>query len=144
MSAELIAFLAALVSAVAVFFSAFVPAILDHRKAKRDRIAAEQERIRDAANKILRHLANFRHTGQEDQVKASGFPSHQQATAEMRGAYDAWALVVMPRLDTARRERVQDIRHELGRGELRETEGKDISVSTELFDLTWIATENVH
>lgn len=121
-----------------------VPACLDSKRAKRERLIAERERIRDAAMKLLRHLANFRHLEQEDQKLAAGLSSHQQVTAEMRGAYDAWALTVMPRLNDAHQNRAREIRKkELGRDNLKNTEAKDISISNEIFELTWTASENV-
>ena len=129
---------------VVAILSGLVPACLDWTRAKRERVAAERERIREAAARLLRNLANFRNLGQTDQEQAAGLSSHQQVTAEMRGAYDAWAIVVMPRLDVSRQRRVREIRKkELGRGNLKNTEAQDMSLSIELFDLTWTAYENV-
>jgi hypothetical protein len=126
---------------VVAILNGLVPACLDSKRAKRERTAAERERIRKAAAQLLRNLANFRHPGQDDQKLAAGSPSHQQVTADMRGAYDAWALVVMPRLDASRQGRVKEIREkELGRDNLKNTEAK---VSSEIFELTWIASRNV-
>ena len=124
--------------------SGLIPAILEGRRAKRQRISNEQESIRQAAATLLRNLANFRHTLADNQAEASGFASYLQATAEMRGAYDAWALTVMPRLNASQQERVRKIRqNELGRDNLRNTEGQDISMSKEIFELTWTARGNV-
>ena len=89
----------AVLSGLVALLNSLIPAYLDSKRAERERVAAEQARIREAAAKLLRNLANFRHSGQEDQKLAAGLPSHQQVTADMRGAYDAWELVVMPRLD---------------------------------------------
>jgi predicted P-loop ATPase len=134
-------------AAIVILFGSIiglVPVLLDWKKSKRERIAAEQERIHEASVKLLRNLANFRHLEQEDQTLAAGLPSHQQVTAEMRGSYDAWGLVVMPRLDVSQQERVEEIRKkELGRGNLKNTEAQDIAMSTEIFELTWTAIKNV-
>jgi hypothetical protein len=124
--------------------SSLIPTHLDSKRAERERVAAEQGRIREAAAKLLRNLANFRHLGQDDQKLAAGLSSHQQVTADMRGAYDTWALVVMPRLNASQQGRVKEIREkELGRDNLKHTEAQDISMSTEIFELTWIACINV-
>lgn len=135
----------AVLSGLVALANGLIPAYLDSKRAERERVAAEQERIREAAAKLLRNLANFRNLGQDDQKLAAGLPSHQQVTAEMRGAYDAWALVVMTRLNASQQERVKEIRkEELGRGNLKQTEAQDdISMSTEIFELTWIAIGNV-
>ncbi len=143
-STELAAMFAATLSALAAVCSALVPAVLDKRKADRERAVAERERIRDAAGKLLRQFANFRHKGKEDQCKAAGLPYHQQVTAELRGAFEAWALVVLPRLDPSGKNRVKEIRErELGRVNLMKTEAENIGLSPEIFDLTWTASENV-
>ena len=129
---------------IVAILSGLVPACLDWRRARRERVAAERARIREAAARLLRNLANFRNLEQKDQELAAGLPSHQQVTAEMRGAYDAWALVVLQRLDVSGQRRVREIRErELGRDNLKNTEAQSMSLSMELFDLTWTACENV-
>ena len=137
-------FIVAVIGGLVAMISGLVPAYLDWKKSKREKVTAEQERIYGASVKLLRNLANFRHLEQKDQALAARLPSHQQVTAEMRGSYDAWALVVMPRLDTSQGERVREIRkNELGRENLKNTEALDISMSTEIFELTWVAIQNV-
>jgi len=154
MNVEVVVALISLCGLVIVaVLSGLVPAYLDSKRAERERTAAEQERIHDAAVKLLRNLANFRHTGQDDQALAAGSSSHQQVTADMRGAYDAWALVVMPRLCASQQERIKEIREkELGRKWLAkseaeeaeaEPEAKIMSILKEIFELTWIASRNV-
>ena len=129
---------------IVAILSGLMPACLDWTRAKRERVAAERERIREAAARLLRSLANFRNLDQNDQALSAGLPSHQQVTAEMRGAYDAWALVVMPRLDTSDQKRIREIRkEELGRKNLKNTEAQDMSLSMELFRLTQTAYEKV-
>ena len=129
---------------IVAILSGLVPACLDWKRAKRERVAAERERIREAAARLLRNLANFRNLEQEDQKRSAGLPSHLQVTAEMRGAYDAWALVVMPRLDVSQQKRIEEIREkELGRENLKNTETQDMLLSKELFRLTRTAYDKV-
>jgi hypothetical protein len=129
---------------IVAVLSGLLPALLDSKRAERERVASEQEKIREAAVKLLRNLANVRHRDNDGQQCAAGLPHFEQVAADLRGAYDAWALVVMSRLDASQRDRVTAIReNELGRDDLRDPKVQDLSRSTEIFELTWIASRNV-
>jgi hypothetical protein len=129
---------------IVAILSGLVPAYLDWIRAKRERVAAERERIREAAVRLLRNLANFRNLEGTAQAESAGLCSVQQVSAEMRGAYDAWALVVMPRLDVSQQKGIEEIREkELGRENLKNTEAQDMSLSKELFRLTRTAYDKV-
>jgi hypothetical protein len=132
-----------IVTGVVAIVSVLVPFIIEWRKSKQEKIAAEMERIDKSMLELLGELSNFRHWVMDD-IEMSARRPIQQVFTDLQVKHYAWERAVWSRLNADDRGRVIELRQRFEKVHVPDELAKDVAnLANEILSLTYSATRRI-
>jgi hypothetical protein len=143
---SIVAIVTVVVTGIVSILNGLVPVLIDSRKskreeatAKREKEAAEVERIDETTTELLSHLSHFRHWTVSD-IEQSYHGPAQKAYSELRAKHYAWEFTIWSRLNEAERGRVKSLRKKFEEVHTPDTIDENVpDLSQEILSLSTIA-----